>query len=99
MEIRCLNWRYDASITEDDLSNDYALAWCQTEMGLSREDLKRLFARAKEIVAELKATDILTLTYDVKGAWFVTFNRKDGDGEWYAHIIREENMIKRHEIA
>jgi hypothetical protein len=64
-------------------------AWFKEEIGLSREDLFRICAKAKEIVQELKPNDeLLNLTYDTDGRWYINFARSDTDGRWKIHVFK-----------
>jgi hypothetical protein len=89
-----MNSDYDAWISEP--IDDEAVAWFQEKMGLSRESLFQIFARAKSIVQELKPNeDLLDLTYDTnRGNWYIQFSRPDADGRWKVYIYRNDDFIK-----
>lgn len=78
-------------VKEEDLPSldEEELAWWKNEFGLSLEDLYRLFTRAREIVQP--TDDILYLTYDAGGGWYVSFTRSDPEGRWGAHIWRPDD--------
>jgi len=84
---------YDTWIIEDELPSLSVedLKWFKDKCGLSREDLYRVLARAKEIAQEykLKPSEIRNLTYDTDGAWYIHF---DDDRET---IYREDQTITR----
>jgi hypothetical protein len=85
----------DTGITEEELPSlaDDDLAWWKEETGLSRDDLYRLFTRAKEIGQEFKSNEeLLSLTYDTDGGWYIDFIRSDADGRWKIHIYRRNRL-------
>jgi hypothetical protein len=86
--------QWDTAITEEELQSltDDDLAWWKEEIGLSREDLFRLFARAKEIAQELQSNEelLLGLTYNTNGGWYIDFICSDDDGRWKIHAYKED---------
>ena len=93
MKIGIYTWQYDTSISDEENFDDEAdLAWFKEECGLSREDLFRILARAKEIAQEYKLTpsEIEKLSYDVDGAWFIHFDDDDRES-----IYHEDQTIRR----
>jgi hypothetical protein len=92
MKIGIYTWKYDTWINdEENFDDEEDLAWFKEECGLSREDLFRILARAKEIAQEykLKPSEIEKLSYDIDGAWFIHF---DDDREMIYH---EDQTITR----
>jgi hypothetical protein len=91
---------WDTWINEDELPSleDEDLAWFKDECGLSREDLFRICARAKEIVQELKLhkpDDLFSLTYDTSGSWYIDFIRSEPDGRWRLYFWREDQSVRQ----
>ena len=92
-------WDYDAWISDENLQSfdDEDFAWFKEEMGLSRDSLFRIFARAKEIVEQFKPNDeFLSLTYDTDcGNWYIHFNDlPDANGRWHVSVYRHEEDLK-----
>jgi hypothetical protein len=89
-----MNSDYDAWISEP--IDGEAVAWFEKEMGLSREGLFQIFARAKSIVQELKPNEeLLDLTYDTDlGNWFIQFSRPESNGRWRIYVYRNDDFIK-----
>jgi hypothetical protein len=85
-----MNSKYDAWINGS--LNDADVAWFKEEMGLSREDLFRVFARAKDIVQELRPNDELQgLTYDTDvGNWYLYFDSPVPNGHLHVSIYRKD---------
>jgi hypothetical protein len=97
-ELHIMTSEYDAWITEDKLlsATDEELGWFKDELGLTREDLHLAFARMKEIKQQLRSDDdILDLTYDTGGGWYIAWSRKDPGGEWHVHIHRKDPAMAR----
>jgi hypothetical protein len=85
-----MNWRYDTWISDEQLQslNEEDLAWFKSEIGLSREDLGRILARAKEIVQGLCLNDEVLITYDSDvGNWYIDFSRPDTNGQWKVSVL------------
>jgi len=92
MEISICASGYDVWISdEENFDDEEDLAWFKEECdGLSREDLFRILARAKEIAQEYKLTpsEIEKLAYDTGGGWYIHFD----DGR--ESIYREDQFLK-----
>jgi hypothetical protein len=104
-ELGLMNSAYDAWISDEQLQSfdDEDVAWFKEEMGLSRDGLFRIFARAKQIVEQFKPNDeFLSLTYDTDcGNWYIHFDPTDSDGRptdvharWRVSVYRHEEHLK-----
>jgi hypothetical protein len=99
MKVDIMTEGCDTSIDEEQLLslNDDDVEWSKKELGLSHEDLFRILVGAKKIVRELKPNDeLLDLTYDTNGAWYISFARNDPDGRgrWKINVWREDQTVK-----
>jgi hypothetical protein len=97
MKVDIVTERCDSSIDEEELLslNDDDVEWYENELGLSHEDLFRILVGAKKIGRELKPTDeILYLTYDTNGAWYISFDRRDTGGRWKIEVWRKDQTVK-----
>jgi hypothetical protein len=98
MKVGIMTSDYDTSISEDELLSlsDEDLAWFKDECSLSHEDLFRILVWAKKIVRELKSNDeLLDLTYDTGGAWYIHVDRSDTKGCWHISVRREDQSLVR----
>jgi hypothetical protein len=99
MKVDIMTWNCDSSINEEELLslNDDDVEWYKNELGLSHEDLFRILVGAKKIVRELKPNDeLLDLTYDTNGAWYISFAPNDSDrrGRWKINVWRKDQTVK-----
>jgi hypothetical protein len=72
------------------------------EVGVTRQDLDRIFERAKEIVQLLIGAGLLEstearhlpeMTYDLDNVdWCITFGRHETDGLWNIHFHHREEL-------
>ena len=96
--LNLMNCNYDAWFNEEDSQSydDEDFAWFKEEMGLSREELFRTVARAKEIVQHFKPNDeFVDLIYNSDhGDWSIYFNPVDATGRWSVHVCRHEEHLK-----
>src|SRR5262249_43164067 len=95
MKVSIMTSRYDTWISEELLLSlaREGLTWFKEECGLSREDLVQILVRANEIVRELRPTDILELTYDTGGGWYVNGSRSYPEGRLHFDCYREDHTI------
>lgn len=98
-----MNSSLDTWISEEQLVSidDEELAWFKDALGLSREDLSLIIARANEFERELKPSDILDMTYDTDGGWYIHCTRvyPDTDSHWHFRIYRKDQTIIEHQGA
>jgi hypothetical protein len=98
-----MNSGWDTWISEEDLLslNDEDRTWFKEELGLSSEDLYLIIARAKELARELKPSDILEMTYDTDGGWYIHGTRiyPDTDSRWKFSVYREDQTIIEQQTA
>jgi hypothetical protein len=94
MKIGIMTSECDTWISDEELPslNQADLTWFKEECRLSREDLHRVLARAKEIAQEykLKPSEIEKLTYDIDGGWYIHFDDDDRES-----IYREDKSLVR----
>jgi hypothetical protein len=99
------NHQYDVWFSEEQLQgyDDEDFAWFRNEIGLSRESLFRIFARAKEIVQQFRPNDdFLDLSYDADyGNWYIHFKPDpiDTNGRWSATVYRHEEHLKEEVLS
>ena len=95
LRLGIMTWEWDASISETQMQS-ISDADLREELGLSREDLGRIFARAKEIVQGLCPNDEVLITYDADcGNWYIDFSRPDSNGQWKVSVYRNEHFDHR----
>jgi hypothetical protein len=98
MKVDIMTSQYDTWISEEQLwsLNNDELTWFKDECGLSHEDLFRILLRAKKIARELRPNDdLLELTFDTGGAWYIRAERSDTKGWWNICVRRADLSMRR----